>query len=326
MMPMENAARSAEPVAISVVLCTFNRADRLALVLEDLERQRIEPGTAWEVIVVDNNSTDRTRAVVAAAIERGKIPLTYLFEATQGLSCARNAGIDAARGELIAFTDDDVRLPEDWLAVTVRSFREFDCLAVGGRVLPTWTVPQPPWLLLEGPYRMVGVVTYYDRGHETRFFDKTMFTPIGANMAFRREAFERYGRFRTDIGRKGDVLLSGEDYEFAQRLQGRGERILYQARSTVFHPVDPQRLSRQHFRKWYYYNGRSRSKVKNYASGPFGIPKRLLRDLVRNAWRCLLASLRMARHEAFYYQLQICFVLGKLDGQLRRRGVEDRSR
>jgi glycosyltransferase involved in cell wall biosynthesis len=317
-----NIGKTQDPVAISVVLCTYNRAGRLSLVLGDLERQRLEPGTMWEVIVVDNNSNDPTRDVVEETIKRGKLPCRYLFEAAQGLSFARNAALRAARGDLIAFTDDDVRLPEDWVDVTVRTFREHDCIAVGGRVIPQWSVPQPAWLVLDGPFKTVGVVTRHEKGEQTRCYDETMYTPIGANMAFRREAFSKYGEFRTDIGRKGEVLLSGEDREFFKRLQSGGETLVYQARSRVFHPVDPARLSRGHFRKWYFYKGRSRSNMRREGESSrkhLAVPLGVVRNLFLNLLRYVLSALRMNGSEAFYYQLQVFYVAGQIDGYFRRR-------
>ena len=130
---------------VSVVLSTYNRADRLPSALDALLSQ--SAGAAYEVIVVDNNSTDATRTVIEQAAARSDGRLRYVFEPRQGLSHGRNAGIAAARSPIIAFSDDDVRVAPDWIAQLKRTFDahpEIDY--VGGRVLPHWLAPPPRWL------------------------------------------------------------------------------------------------------------------------------------------------------------------------------------
>src|SRR5690348_6636976 len=123
-------------MTFSVVIATFNRAADLRATLESLAG--LQPRRDWEVIVVDNNSTDETKAVVAAAAETFPAPLRYLFEREQGRSPALNAGIRLARGEIIATTDDDVRVEPDWLDRAAEGLENLQCDYVGGRVLPIW--------------------------------------------------------------------------------------------------------------------------------------------------------------------------------------------
>ena len=100
----------------------------------------------WELIVVDNNSTDATPLVVAAAAARFPVPLRYIFEREQGRCAALNAGIRAARGEVIVTTDDDVRVEPNWLDTARDALGGLDCDYVGGKVLPVWSGTRPPWL------------------------------------------------------------------------------------------------------------------------------------------------------------------------------------
>ena len=118
---------------VSIVLSTFNRAPLLGAAIDRLTRQDPE-APPCEIIIVDNNSTDQTRAVVERRIAQGKLPLQYVFEPRQGLSYARNAGIAAARADVVAFTDDDVRVADNWIATIRKTFDAHpavDCL--GGR-------------------------------------------------------------------------------------------------------------------------------------------------------------------------------------------------
>src|SRR5437899_4754156 len=133
------------PTALTVVLSTYNRAERLPAALEALVHQKGE--VAYEVVVVDNNSSDRTAEVARAFAQRANGRIQYLFEPRQGLSHARNRGIEAARSPIIAFTDDDVRVGEDWVAQIIRAFKQHpDVDYVGGRVLPHWLQTPPRWL------------------------------------------------------------------------------------------------------------------------------------------------------------------------------------
>src|SRR5436305_8400951 len=135
-----------EPFDVSVIISTYNRCEMLPAALESILAQETA-GTRYELIVVDNNSTDKTREVVESFIARGHANLRYVFEGKQGLSHARNAGIAAARAPIIAFTDDDVRAASDWVASIKRVFDEHpEVDFVGGKVLPRWEAEPPSWL------------------------------------------------------------------------------------------------------------------------------------------------------------------------------------
>ena len=128
-------------------MATYNRADsasrghRLTCSARTIPRRR-----PFELLVVDNNSTDATPEVVARARARDD-RVRYLRETKQGVSHARNAGIAAARAPILAFTDDDVRVGPGWLAAIARAFCQYPgASAVGGKVLPLWPAPPPPWL------------------------------------------------------------------------------------------------------------------------------------------------------------------------------------
>src|SRR5215471_10901315 len=131
---------------ITVVVSTYNRCEMLPAALEHLLEQETG-GICYEVIVVDNNSSDATREVVRRIIGEGHPNLRYVFEPKQGSSFARNAGIAAATAEIIAFVDDDVVVAKDWIATIKQAFEdqpEIDC--IGGKVVPIWSAPIPKWL------------------------------------------------------------------------------------------------------------------------------------------------------------------------------------
>ena len=131
---------------ISVIICTYNRSGSLVRTLESFREVLHPKDAAWELVVVDNNSSDNTREVVDLFIEKSGIPCGYVFENKQGLSYARNNGVAEAKGEILSFTDDDVIVDKNWLQNIEHEFKEKDVACIGGKILPIWEKPQPEWL------------------------------------------------------------------------------------------------------------------------------------------------------------------------------------
>lgn len=241
----------------SVVIPTFNRAGELRGTLDNLAKLRSD--SAWEVIVVDNNSTDDTRRVVGDAAPAFPVELVYLFEAEQGRSAAMNAGIAQARGRIIVTTDDDVRVEPDWLDRAGAALETLDCDYVGGKVLPLWGAPRPAWIPEHGG-KQWAVIALLDYGDEPiPFFSRAHRAPLGVNMAFRREVFERAGGWDNSVGRRKGTLLGQEVREWMYRARAAGLRGFYAPTMTVRHVIQRDRLNKHYFRRWYYWNGISRA-------------------------------------------------------------------
>ena len=217
----------------SIVVCTYNRAESLRDTLRALQALQAAPGRSWELIVVDNNSKDHTKAVVEEAQAAWPV-LRYEFEGAQGLSHARNHGIACARGEVILFTDDDVLPESEWLETTLAGLENHGAQACGGYIAPIWESPPPPWLT-ERFYGFLAVRT--DRSDDHCVTADTPL-PFGANMAFRRQVFDRVGLFDTSRGRKGAVLASGEDGEMFERILAAGMKVMFLGGSRVHHKVE----------------------------------------------------------------------------------------
>src|SRR5687767_5817171 len=128
----------------SVIIATYNRAEELVKTIESLKN--LQSTGAWEAIIVDNNSPDNTREVVLQAADSFPVPLQYLLEREQGRSAALNAGIRAATGEILAITDDDVRVDPHWLLNAERALQKFQCDYVAGKALPIWSGDVPDWM------------------------------------------------------------------------------------------------------------------------------------------------------------------------------------
>ena len=291
----------------------------------------------WEVVIVDNNSTDDTRAVVDAAQPSFPVPLTYLFEGVQGKPAALNTGIARSTGEILAMTDDDVRVEPDWLDRLGAGFERFGCDYVGGKVLPLWEAPRPAWLPNRGG-RHWAVVALLDYGPTpVEVGVNKVPWPLGANMAFKRSAFDRAGLWDNNFGRHGSTLRGQEQREWCLRARAAGLRGYYLPDAIVHHVVPAARLEKGYFRRWFYWNGVSRAMLYqklgvdmespdesrlDFSRVPHvaGVPRYMFRTAVTTLGAIGRAALRRDPVATFEHELWLWFFAGVL-----RRRVADRG-
>jgi glycosyltransferase involved in cell wall biosynthesis len=291
---------------ISVVLATYNRAASLQVALDSFSKLNVPPALTWELLVVDNNSRDDTAAVIRSFVQRMGPRVRYVFESNQGRSAALNTGVTQANGNVIAFTDDDVIFDPDWLAQLHQAFSDPSVSAVAGRILPLWAQAKPDWLVMDGQQAVVNF-DLGDRPQDIRI------APMGANSAFRKEIFPRYGLFRLDLGVRGSRhTITCDDTEFGGRLMAAGERILYCPTAIIHHPVDPERTTKKYFLTWYYYNGVSLTRTEglpNIGVFYFGVPRWFYRQLLADMARWFVTVNPKRR---FHYKLRTCRSLGSI--------------
>jgi glucosyl-dolichyl phosphate glucuronosyltransferase len=259
---------------ITVVVCTYNRCRSLATALESIAVSELPEKVQWEVVVVDNHSSDQTRDVVGEFRRRYPDRFRYVFEAERGLSAARNAGIRHAHGDVIAFTDDDLVVEPTWLWNLVSALSSDEWAGAGGRILPAQKMTPPRWLALEGRYGMGGVLfAHFDMGSRAVELDRP---PYGANMAFRRIVFEKHGYFRTDLGPSPGNEIRNDDTEFGRRLMAAGERLRYEPLAVVRHEIPAGRVSKSYFLKWWFDYGRAQAREAGKRPGIGGIPRQYI--------------------------------------------------
>jgi glycosyltransferase involved in cell wall biosynthesis len=307
---------------ITVILCTYNRSASLGRALESVAASELPNSVEWEVLVVDNNSSDGTREVVEEFCRRHPGRFRYLFESRQGLSQARNAGIREARGDILAFIDDDVTVDRHWLQNLTRSLETGEWAGAGGRILLEPGFSPPSWLALDGPYGMGGVLGLFDRGEKSRELD---WAPFGSNMAFRRSMFEKYGEFRTDLGRCGDRLMSGEDMEFGRRLVYAKEHLRYEPSAVVYHPVTEYRLRKVYFLTWYFNFGRSQVRENGHGPNIWGIPRPYFSIVRKGTTSMAIFALRwllaLKPQQRFFYKVMVWWQAGQIVEMYRLAGA-----
>ena len=261
-------------MTITVILCTYNRAGRLSEALESVLASALPPGVEWEILVVDNNSTDQTRAVATEFCRRYPDRVRYLFEACQGLSNARNAGIREANGNVLVFMDDDVTVEPNWLHNLTKPLLEGSWVGAGGPIRLQRDFIPPRWLRVKGPFSMGGALAaLFDLGDTPAELRQP---PYGTNMAYAKSMFQKYGAFRTDLGRSGDNLIGMEDTEFGERLLAAGERLWYEPSAVVYHPILQERVSKRYFLAWWFGCGRATVRERGPQPGVLGVPRHFL--------------------------------------------------
>jgi glycosyltransferase involved in cell wall biosynthesis len=304
---------------LSVILCTYNRGEKLSSVLNDFANQVFPEGSfPWELVLVDNNSNDGTKGLAEQYKKDRNLPIRYVFESQQGKSFALNRGIENAAGDLLAFTDDDVILDAQWLCSIYRAFRSYpnnNCF--GGKVLPVIEGALPAWLKGTGRYSVGGgPLVKHDRGDQVREYDEKMWVPIGSNMFFRKEMVRKFGHFSTALGfYNQNELIYGEDSEIMFRFKRGGERILYYPGSLVYHPVPSGRLRKSYFKKYSWGAGRGGARWLQVPPGSvthFNVPRYLIRRMLSD-FAGLMASIPSPKeYKRVSFELKLLYDLGMI--------------
>jgi glycosyltransferase involved in cell wall biosynthesis len=204
----------------SIIIPTYNRADELRETIRSIARLQV--AGEWELLIVDNNSTDQTRAVVDSERATFPAPLFYLFEREQGRYAALNTGIRAATGSIIATTDDDARVEPDWLTRAAAGLEKFGCDYVGGKVLPIWKGTRPGMAAEPAGASLVG---HRLTGSRRRVRANLAWGFRGRSVSTRRrarEAFEKTDLFDNRLGRKAGTLRNQAQREWHLRARAAG--------------------------------------------------------------------------------------------------------
>jgi len=242
-------------VDITVIVCTFNRRESLSETLDTIETQRTT--SLWDVLIVDNNSTDGTVAMVRDRAKIFPVPLRIVREGRQGIAFSRNRGIESAEGSIFLFTDDDVNCLPNWIEQHAIAFADRQVAGTSGRILPVLPRGTPSWYRELVATKNGGPSARYDFGDVSQAItkDSALELPFGANMAIRRSVAEEVGRFRTNLG-WGNVTLLGEETEYMSRVRRLGHRLWYVPGAIVEHRIQDDRTSLAHYMSWHHGLGR----------------------------------------------------------------------
>ena len=262
-------------VKISILIPTYNRANSIPATLQCLLNQTTTSKFDYEVMIIDNNSTDSTKMAVQSCFPLFSRRFKYYFEAKQGRMHALNFGIKKAIGDIIVCLDDDCSVEKDYVLNIYNEFdREGGVGFIGGKILPLWIGERiPEWFnefLPGNPQRRnnpdgineffcgpLGILDYGDQafiiepnpgGEYPKLF-------YGANISFRKWVFDRFGDFSSNS-------LLVEDTEMCQRLLNSGVRALYSPNIKVFHKISTDKIGPDYYYQWYFTKGMRRENIE----------------------------------------------------------------
>jgi len=246
--------RSLKAIEISAIICTHNRAEYLKRAIESLLSQSISE-VRYEIIVVDNRSTDNTKKVVDGFLYEAP-NVAYYYEPSLGLSKARNRGLKESKSDIILFIDDDAVACPDLLQGHLWAYKNVNPtpVSVAGRIYLDWEIPKPIWYPATIGFERC--LTCLDYGDKARFleFPKREY-PFGANMSFLKDAVLEIGGFETKLGRQGKNLLSNEESKIFDLIHKKNMKVYYEPRAYVFHAVLKERIRKRYFYRRFYWQG-----------------------------------------------------------------------
>lgn len=275
-MPSRPNHRMLPIMDISVVLCTYNNAERLQITLQSFCWLNQPEDLDWELVAVNNNSTDNTEMVIKSFDDR--LPVIYVYEPEQGISRARNAGLDVAKGELIVFTDDDVKPNPDWLMAYWDAYQERpEGYYFGGPIESEFEGEPPDEDFLEVAMPSVAGLDYGSEPHEEDFF-------IGPNWACPSKYLQKAGPFNEELGLNAhaEEPSVGEETELMRKLKRAGGSGWYVPKAKIKHYVPAKKCTADHI-----IERRSANVKELYASGGrvpstlMGVPLGLYKEAAR---------------------------------------------
>ena len=303
----------------TLVICTFNRAEHLRDVLKTALNQDTGGQFRYEVLVVDNNSSDATREVVDRYLADGHSNLRYLFEERQGKSYALNSALAAVRGAYYTIVDDDFILPARWLADLFDGIRQHpDVSFLSGKVLPSWGSAPPPWLTREH-WSAIAMADYGEQEFRTSLDNQICLLAC----TFRTDDVKRVGGYDPRLGVTGNRIGGVEDLDILLRLWKAGKEGVYLPRVAFLHKVEPERLTKRYHRRWHRGHGRSYAIMRDPAtegrSRILDVPRYMYREALASAARTLLLSLSRRQARAFTAETRLWFIVGFMAERLRQR-------
>lgn len=262
---------------LSVIICTYNREKYIYNALKSIAEQEF-PFSDYEIILVNNNSTDNTENI-CKDFERDypQVDFRYFIETNQGLSYARNRGIKESLGDVLVFVDDDATVFDGYLKSIVDFFTEYTSVLVcGGPIEPVYESGKPSWIS-HFTNQLIGGALY--EGDKIKPFKNGKY-PGGGNSALRKIAFEKYGLYNPDLGRKGASLIGAEEKDFYDRMQKDGQPIYYLPQMGIYHYIPEKKVTQQYFNELTYSIGKSeRIRTKGVSCAAYY--KRMLSEFIK---------------------------------------------
>jgi len=243
---------------VSAIVCTHS-LDNYSNLVEAVDSLLAQTYTEIEIIIaVDGNA--KLHEIVSAHYAGNRAVKTILLKENIGVSGARNAGISVAKGDVIAFIDDDVTAEKRWVENLLGTYGEYDAVAVGGKILPVWLGTEPDYL----PEELYWLVGATHRGFAEERVGEVR-NAFGPNMSFKREVFQKAGMFNENLGfaRRGLSYIQAEEPELALRMKRElGKGVIYNPKAVVYHKITPEKVKVNVLLRRAFYQGYSKALLK----------------------------------------------------------------
>lgn len=281
---------------LSVAVCTFNRSDYLHICLDSLLRQDCDPDR-YEIVIVDNNSTDYTHSVFKRMVKNSPCELRYVNESRQGLAYARNRGLQECRADVVAFVDDDARIPVHWAETACNAFLEIPDMDIACGPYYSFTLrPAPEWFPAEyGQWQLSS-----DRVRPLRETECVQ----GTNMIFTRKALMALGGFPDHLGMQGNSLGYGEETYVCLKAHARGMKLIYIPSMAVEHAILPFKFRLKWLLKSAYINGKSNPGIFGRPAEPLRCALKIPVFFLKDVWKIFSLMKGKPLKRQLYYGLK----------------------
>jgi len=307
---------------ITAVICTYNRKNYLRKAVDSLINQTLEKNK-YEILIIDNNSNDGTNDLINQNYSNIR-NIRYILETRQGVSHSRNTGWQNSRGKYVAYLDDDGVAKENWLENILslaESYKNRPFAGTGGHVFPIWEIPLPWWLIPE-------IQQYYSvfnlANKQFTLTKKNERTLPGCNIMYLKSSVEKYGGFNTNLGRKYNNLVSGDETFLNKTLINDGYLLIYEPNIQIKHHVPKSRIRFSWLVRRAFWGGYSNFYM-DYLENKFDLKKFLqifIKSIVNILFNILLIPLSLIFKPRYYfivYFIRIVSDFGKLYGLINNK-------
>lgn len=262
---------------LSVIICTYNRDKYIYNVLKSLAENTL-PYTQYEIVLVDNNCTDNTRTECERFVRNfPNVSFRPFVEMNQGLSYARNRGINESKGDVLVYVDDDALVNKEYLQTYADFFTQHpDIDAAGGPIIPQYETAEPAWM---SHFTKALITGYKYLGDKAKEFPKNDY-PGGGNAAYRASVFEKVGLFNVELGRKGDSLVGAEEKDIFDKMTSLGMRFYYLPNAILYHLIPEKKLSKDYFDRLTFSIGKS-ERMRTLNIGKWKYVKRIFSECIK---------------------------------------------
>lgn len=299
---------------ISVAICTWNRESLLQKTLSNLCDILLHSNLSWELIIVNNNSTDNTEEVIKRY--KNSLPIKYAFEPKPGLSNARNKAVEKADGDYIVWIDDDVLVESNWLSSYIEAFsRHPEAVVFGGPISP-WFEGNPPKWLLDGWQYIQSSYAIRDLGQKEFSFNSTNTSlfPYGANFAIKTNVQKQYS-YNPELGLKAGKIIVGEETVMIQNILDSGNTGWWVPDAKVKHWLPSDRQTLIYLRRYYVGTGQTEA-IKDCRKDDIrflGYPRWLFRQLLTVSGHLIFSALSFKNDWIIHY-INFWKIIGKFKG------------